>query len=152
MSFVDISNFLRGTLVIAALAVIACGLAYPVAVTAVAGTTFPFQAGGEQVIVNGTVVGSYLIAQNFSAPVFFHPHSGSASGEDPAITIEDAYAQVPGVSSMTGIPQSALYMAVNESSSYTVFFFDQQYVNVVGLNMYLITHYPSVYSGYLSRK
>jgi len=63
------ASFIRGQLRPAAAALLVLtvltGLAYPLAITAVAGTVFPAQANGSLVAVNGHVVGSVLIGQSF---------------------------------------------------------------------------------------
>ena len=47
------------------------GLLYPLAVTGVANIAFPNQAAGSLIRVDGQVVGSSLIGQNFSDPKYF---------------------------------------------------------------------------------
>ena len=47
-------------------------LAFPFFVTFVAENTMPHQAHGSLIYVNGTLVGSELIGQNFSSPGYFH--------------------------------------------------------------------------------
>jgi K+-transporting ATPase ATPase C chain len=61
------------------------GLAYPLAVTALAGAVFPFQAQGSLVKgSDGRVVGSALIAQGFAKPEYLHPRlSAAGNGYDP---------------------------------------------------------------------
>ncbi len=54
------------------------GLAYPAAVTGVAHIAFAQQAHGSLITVNGQVVGSALIGQNFSKPQYFHPRPSAA--------------------------------------------------------------------------
>ena len=63
------------------------GLVYPGVVTGVAQVLFPHQANGSLVTVNGRVIGSALIAQQFRSPGYFHPrpsagadYNGAASG------------------------------------------------------------------------
>jgi K+-transporting ATPase ATPase C chain len=46
-----------------------CGLAYPLVVTGISQVAFHGQANGEKVTVNGRLVGSKLIGQDFRVPV-----------------------------------------------------------------------------------
>jgi K+-transporting ATPase ATPase C chain len=57
------------------------GLAYPVAVTAIAQVAFPGQANGSLVVADGRTVGSSLIGQAFSDPKYFWGRP-SAAGKD----------------------------------------------------------------------
>jgi K+-transporting ATPase ATPase C chain len=65
------------------------GLGYPLLVAGVARLAFPWQAGGSLVVVDGSVVGSRLVGQQFSVPRYFWgrpsatapgPYNGAASG------------------------------------------------------------------------
>lgn len=68
---------LRMTLVMTVLT----GLIYPGIVTGLCQMLFPSRANGSLINVNGRIVGSALIGQNFSKPQYFHPRP-SAAGND----------------------------------------------------------------------
>jgi K+-transporting ATPase ATPase C chain len=68
---------LRMTLVMTVLS----GLIYPGVVTGLCQLLFPGRANGSLLEVNGRVVGSALIGQNFTKPQYFHPRP-SAAGND----------------------------------------------------------------------
>lgn len=68
-------------LLMAAVLTVGLGLVYPLAVTAIAQVTMGDRADGSLVEVDGQVVGSRLIGQNFSRPDYFHPRP-SAAGAD----------------------------------------------------------------------
>jgi K+-transporting ATPase ATPase C chain len=61
-----------------------CGALYPLASAGISRTLFKDASDGSLVTVNGTVVGSSLIGQNFSAPKYFWPRpSAAGNGYDP---------------------------------------------------------------------
>lgn len=57
------------------------GLIYPGVVTGVCQLLFRDHANGSLLVENGQVIGSSLIAQNFTQPEYFHPRP-SAAGND----------------------------------------------------------------------
>jgi len=125
-----------------------CGLVFPLIVTGAAQLLFPSQANGGIVQLNGGNVGSQLIAQNFSQAIFFHPRSGSASGVDPDITLQDAYSQIPRISNATGISVTALTTVVNQTLEGSLGPFGDPYVNVLRINLALINQFPQAYGAF----
>jgi potassium-transporting ATPase KdpC subunit len=59
------------------LAVVLCGV-YPLVVWMISQGLFPHEADGSLIQRGGTIVGSELIAQNFSSPKYFHPRPSAA--------------------------------------------------------------------------
>jgi len=70
---------LRPAIVSTALFTLLLGLAYPLAITGVAGAVFPYQAGGSLVRdAAGQVIGSALIGQGFTRDEYLHPRPSAA--------------------------------------------------------------------------
>jgi potassium-transporting ATPase KdpC subunit len=139
---------LQPAIAIAFISLVVCGLLYPLVVTGFAQVLFPNQANGEIIYINGKAVGSELIAQNFTLPIFFHPRNDSASGVDPHITIQDAYSQVPRIQNATGIAETELNKIINENQEGTLLGLGNPYVNVLHVNLELIQAYPTVYKDF----
>jgi K+-transporting ATPase ATPase C chain len=70
------SHGLRKDLVTAAIAIVAMtivlGILYPLAITGISQVVFPGAANGSKVSVDGKVVGSHLIGQEFKGKAWFH--------------------------------------------------------------------------------
>jgi K+-transporting ATPase ATPase C chain len=129
-----------------------CGLLFPVVVTGIAQLLFPNQSNGSLVKLNGQAVGSNLIAQNFTSPMFFQPRnsSDSASAVDPDITVQDAYSQIPRISAATNnkLTADTLKSIVDQNTERTLWITGDEYVNVLSLNLLLIKEYPQTYSAF----
>jgi K+-transporting ATPase ATPase C chain len=141
---------LRPIIGITLVSLLICGILFPIVITGIGQVFFPYQANGEIVQLNGQNVGSALIAQNFTLPIFFQERneSLSASGVDPDITLQQAYAQIPGISIVTGISADSLTTLVNQNQQGTLWVFGSPYVNPLQLNLLLIKDYPSIYANF----
>ena len=141
------------------LMLVVTGIAYPVVLVAIGQGLLPFQSNGSLTSITengGRAVGSLLIAQEFKSVKFFHPRpaSDSASGVDPHITPENAFAQILNVSQATGIPNNALRtiieLNIERNRVENLLAFAPNYVNVLEVNLELIEQYPELYSEFLT--
>jgi K+-transporting ATPase ATPase C chain len=74
-------NQLLPALRMTALLTVMTGLVYPGVVTGLCQILFKDKANGSLVRVNGQVVGSALLGQNFAKPEYFHPRPSAAGTE-----------------------------------------------------------------------
>jgi K+-transporting ATPase ATPase C chain len=74
----------RPAIIILVMLTLITGLAYPLAMTAIAGVIFPRQAQGSLIEKGGKVVGSALIGQEFKDDKYFHGRPSATSAPDPA--------------------------------------------------------------------
>ena len=147
-----LTNNLPQSIRIVILMMLVTGIGYPVLLSFIGTITLPFQSQGSLIIWNGEVIGSELLAQEFSSSQFFHsrPATDSASTVDPHITPESAYQQITNVSKATGIPQNVLKTIIdlnierNKVSNLIVF--APNFVNVLEVNLELVNQYPEIYS------
>lgn len=133
---------------IAIILAIITGIVYPVAVTAVGQTVFPYQSNGSVATINNVTVGSYLIGQSINSSAFFHIKNDSASGVDPDIMVSDALAQALIIHNATNISLSYLHGIIHNDTCYTLIFFGTPYVNVLKLNLELINKFHDEINAY----
>jgi potassium-transporting ATPase KdpC subunit len=146
---------IRPSLRVIILMVLVVGIAYPIIVMIIGDYALPFQSNGSLLTLNGKLIGSKLIAQEFNSPKLFHPRSttDSASSIDPHITPESAFSQVSNVSKATWIAKNTLVTLIeldierNKVSNALVF--APQYVNVLEVNLDLVKNYPEHYQEFL---
>jgi K+-transporting ATPase ATPase C chain len=155
----DIKNIfkenLRPSVRVVMLMIIAAGIAYPLLLILIGNITLPFQSTGSLLTLDGQVVGSKLIGQEFESDKLFHirPAANSTSTVDPHITPENAYSQIPRISKATGLPHSTLKTAiqynVEKNKVSNVLVFAPPYMNVLEVNLELISGYPDVYQEFV---
>ena len=150
------AHYLSPSLRIMVLMIVVTGIAYPVILVLIGEYTLPYQSTGSPITLNGKIIGSKLIAQEFKSANFFHsrPSADSASTVDPHITPDNAFTQVSNVSKATGIPHNVLETLINlniERNKITNgLFFAPQYVNVLEVNLDLVKQYPELYQELLN--
>jgi K+-transporting ATPase ATPase C chain len=114
-------RLIRPALVLLVLLAALTGLAYPFAITGVAQLAMPASANGSLVTVNGVIVGSSLIGQNFTADRFFHGRPSATQTQDPAFpddsskTVDAPYNAASSAASNLGPTSQTLAARVQES-------------------------------------
>ena len=76
-------NQIRPALILLIALTLITGLAYPLAMTGIAGVIFPYQAQGSLIEKDGKVVGSALIGQVFADDKYFHGRPSATNAPDP---------------------------------------------------------------------
>jgi K+-transporting ATPase ATPase C chain len=95
------------------------GIAYPLAMTGLAGRLFPYQANGSLIESDGKIIGSELIGQNFTNDDYFHGRPSATTDtdpNDPAKTVPAPYNASNSGGSNLGPTSKALVDRVNGDS------------------------------------
>lgn len=87
------------------------GLAYPLAMTGIAGAIFPNQAQGSLIEKDGKIIGSALIGQMFADDKYFHGRPSATNAPDPkdaSKTVDAPYNAINSMGSNLGPTSKAL--------------------------------------------
>ncbi len=102
---------IRPAIVLIVLLTLITGLAYPLAMTEIAGVIFPYQAQGSLIEKDGKVVGSALIGQVFTGDKYFHGRPSATNAPDPkdsTKTVDAPYNAINSMGSNLGPTSKAL--------------------------------------------
>lgn len=106
------STYLRPALSLMVVMTLITGVAYPLAVTAVAQVAFPEQANGSLVHDEaGKVRGSSLIAQNFTGDAWFHPRPSAGDFATVSSSASNLSPSNPALASRIKDDAAKLYVA-----------------------------------------
>ena len=109
---------IRPALVLIVLMTVLTGIVYPFAITGIASVIVPGRAGGSMITRDGTVIGSALIGQNFTADKYFHGRPSATNTADPndaTKTIDAPYNAANSMGSNLGPTSQALVDRVKAS-------------------------------------
>jgi potassium-transporting ATPase KdpC subunit len=102
---------IRPAIVILIALTLITGLVYPLVITGIANTIFPYQAQGSLIEKEGKVVGSALIGQTFADAKYFHGRPSATNAPDPkdsTKTIDAPYNATNSMGSNLGPTNKAL--------------------------------------------
>jgi potassium-transporting ATPase KdpC subunit len=102
---------IRPAIVMIVAMTIITGLVYPLLMTGIAQTVFPYQANGSLITKDGKVIGSALIGQNFTSDKYFHGRPSATTEpdpKDPTKTVPVPYAADNSAASNLGPTSKAL--------------------------------------------
>ncbi len=126
----SIGQLIRTGIVMTVVLTIVVGVIYPFVMTGLAQVLFHDQANGSLIKVNGQVVGSSLIGQNFTKPQYFHPRLSAAGagydasnsggtnlGPTSATLVKNTIAQANAIRKEEGLPPNYVLPADAVSTS-----------------------------------
>ena len=111
---------LRPAIVMIVVMTVIAGIIYPLLITGIAQTVFPYQANGSLIERDGKVIGSALIGQNFTSDKYFHGRPSATTEpdpKDPTKTVPVPYAADNSAGSNLGPTSKALVDRVKDDAA-----------------------------------